>query len=73
MRRIYAIMGRPYSRDFKNMIRSHVIKNVSLTLEDVDFTNIIFGPNLGLLKRKPARTTTSLVVQDYAAIPASIC
>ena len=54
------------------MVRSHTIKNLPLAIEDITVANTIFGPDLGSLKAKTARTIPYLAAQDYVAVPASI-
>ena len=71
-RRIYAMICRTSCRDFQNVVHSHRIKNILLTIEDITVTNSIFGLDLSSLKNKTVRTTPSLVVRNYASVPAPI-
>ena len=54
------------------MMHSHTIKNFLLTTGNFTVANTILGPDLISLKEKTVRTTPSLVVHNYSAVPASI-
>ena len=54
-RKVFKALGTPTTKDLKAIIRMNLIKNSKIILEDVDLTEKIFGPNIGLLKSKTTR------------------
>ena len=59
-------------RDFENMVRLNTIVNCPVTFDDVKSANLIFGPDITLLKGKSVRHELASVVTDYAEIPRKI-
>ena len=71
-RRAYGMVGRPSPRDFRNMIRGHMINNCPVTTEDIDNADIIYGPDVPALKGKTVRTQSQPVTTDVVKIPPEI-
>ena len=68
-RKIYHALGTPSVKDFKAIITMNAIKNLPITLKDVDLAEQIFGPDIGALKGKTTRSKPFPVVEDYIEIP----
>ena len=45
-------IGRPWIKDFKNIIMGNLLPNCPVTLQDIDMAEDIFGPDIGSLKGK---------------------
>ena len=71
-RDLYVKVGYPSIKDFANMIKTNMIINCPVTIEDVMRAENINGPIVQALKGKTIRTKTSPVVTDYVAIPHAI-
>jgi hypothetical protein len=71
-RRGLGMVGYPSPKDFKNMVRSNMIKNCPITLSNIAAANKIFGPDVASLKGKTTRTTPKPVLIDYVNIPKEI-
>ena len=48
-------IGRPTTKDFKNIIMGNLLPNCPVTQQDIDAAEDIFGPDLGSLKGKTTR------------------
>jgi hypothetical protein len=70
--RALGLVGYPSPRDFKNMVRSNMIKNCSVTSNDVDNAHKLFGNDIATLRGKTARNAPEAVVADYVEIPKDI-
>ncbi len=55
--------------DFKAIIRMNMIKDCSVTTEDIVIIEKILRPEIGALKGKITRRKTIPVVDDYIEIP----
>jgi hypothetical protein len=51
-RRALGLVGYPSPRDFKNMVRSSMIKNCSVTSTDIDNAHKLFGDDVATLRGK---------------------
>jgi hypothetical protein len=71
-RRALGLVGYPSPRDFKNMVRSNMIKNCSVTSNDIDNAHKLFGDDIATLRGKTVRNTPEAVVADYVEIPKEI-
>jgi hypothetical protein len=71
-RRALGLVGHPSPKDFKNMVRSNMIRNCTVTATDIDNAYKIFGDDLATLRGKTVRNTQDPVVADYVAIPKEI-
>jgi hypothetical protein len=56
-RRALGIIGYPSPRDFKNMVRSNMIKNCNVTPTDIDNAHKLFGDYIATLRGKTVHTT----------------
>ncbi len=68
-RRLYHIVGTPTVDNFKSLLRMNVIKNCPVTVEDVNISEKIFGPDMSSLKGKSTRRKPKPVRQDLIEIP----
>jgi hypothetical protein len=68
-RRALGLVGYPPPRDFKNMVRSNMIKNCNVTPIDIDNAYTLFGDDIASLRGKTVRTTPDPVMADYVEIP----
>jgi hypothetical protein len=71
-RRALGLVGYPSPRDFKNTVRSNMIKNCTATPTDIDNAHKLFGADIATLRGKTVRKTQDAVMADYAAIPKEI-
>jgi hypothetical protein len=56
-RRALGLVGYPSPRDFKNMVRSNMIKNCNVTPTDIDNAHKLFGDDIATLRGKTVRKT----------------
>jgi hypothetical protein len=54
-RKLYHIVGTPTMNNFKSLLRMNVIQNFPVTVEDVNISEKIFGPDMSSLKGKSTR------------------
>jgi hypothetical protein len=71
-RRAMRLVGYTPPRDFKNMVRSNMIKNCTVTPADIDNAHKLFGADIATLRVKTVRRTQDAVMADYVAIPKEI-
>jgi hypothetical protein len=71
-RKALGLVGYPSPTDFKNMVRSNMIKNCTVTETDIANANKIFGPDLPSLRGKSVWVTPPPVVTEYVQIPREI-
>jgi hypothetical protein len=71
-RRLYHIIGTPTMTNFKSLLRMNVIQNCPVTVEDVNISEKIFGPDISSLKGKSMRRKPKPVRQDLIEIPKEI-
>jgi hypothetical protein len=69
VRQIYHAIGTPSLHDFKAIINTNIIRNLPITLNDINTAEMIFGPDVGALKGKTTRQKPAPVVSDYIEIP----
>ena len=62
-------MGTPTSQDLKAMIQMNLIRNNSVTTEDVDLATKVFGPDIGAIKGKTTRSRPTQVINNKIDIP----
>ena len=55
---LYHNMGAPSLEAFKLMLRTNVIKNCPVTVEDVKIAEKIYGPDVATIKRKVNKNHT---------------
>jgi hypothetical protein len=68
-RQIYHALGTPSLRDFKAIVRTNAIKNLPITIDDINIAEQVFGPDVGALKGKTTRVKPAPVVADYLEVP----
>jgi hypothetical protein len=68
-RQVYHALGTPSFQHFKTIVMSNQIRNLPVTLEDVNLAEKMFGPYNGALKGKTTRQKPALVVWDYIEVP----
>jgi hypothetical protein len=51
-RSIYHAMGTPSLKDFKSIITSNMVKNIPITIDDINNVEKVFGLDVGALKGK---------------------
>jgi hypothetical protein len=71
-RRALGLAAYPSPRDFKNMVRSNMIKNCNVTPIDINNAYKLFGDDIASLRGKTFRTTPDPVMADYVEIPKEI-
>jgi hypothetical protein len=71
-RQLYHALGTPSTKDFKAIITMNAIKNLPVTIDDVNLAEKIFGPDIGALKGKTTRHKPCPVVSDYIEIPSEL-
>jgi hypothetical protein len=62
----------PSPRDFKNMVRSNMIKNCSVTSTDIYKAHKLFDDDIATLRGETVRNTPDTVVANYVEIPMEI-
>ena len=68
-RKLYQVIGYPSLRDYKHIIQTHQIKNCPVTIEDINISEKIYGPDVYAIKGKTVRKKPKVVVNDYIEIP----
>jgi hypothetical protein len=71
-RRLYHIVATPTVNNFKSLLRMNVIQYCPVTVEDVNISEKIFGPDMSSLKGKPTRCKPKPVRSDLIEIPKEI-
>jgi hypothetical protein len=71
-RRALGLAGYPSPRDFKNMVRSNMIKNCTVTPTDIDNARKLFGADITTLRGNTVRRTQDAVMAYSVAIPKEI-
>ena len=62
-------MGTPTIESFKAVLRSNIIQNCPVTVEDVTIAEKIYGPDISSLKGKSMRQKLKPVKKDTIEIP----
>jgi hypothetical protein len=71
-RRLYHTVGTPTMNKFKLLLWINVIQNCPVTVEDVNISEKIFGPDMSSLKGKSTRRKPKPVRSDLIEIPKEI-
>ena len=71
-RKLYHIVGTSTMNNFKLLLRMNVIQNCPVTVEDVNISEKIFGPDMSSLKGKSTRRKPKPVRSDLIEIPKEI-
>ena len=72
VREIDAKVGYLSQKDFKKLIKSNIIKNCPVNLDDTIRADKIYCPNIASLKVKTTQTKLDPVVTDYITVPKEI-
>ena len=67
--KLYHIVRMPTIQSFKAMLRTNIIKNCPVTVEDVTMAKKIFGPLMSSLEGKSTKRKLELVKKDLIKIP----
>jgi hypothetical protein len=65
--RSLTLVGYPFPKDFKNMVRSNMIQNFPVSEADIANANKIFGP-VATFKGKTVRRSSESVMMEYEKI-----
>ena len=68
-RKLYHNVGTPTIESFKALLRSNIIQNCLVTVEDVTIADKIYGPDISSLKGKSMRRKPKPVKKDTIEIP----
>ena len=71
-RKLYHNVGYPTVENFKHLLRQNMIDKFSVTTEDVDIYERIFGTDMGEQKYKTTRQTPKTLQYDTIEIPHEI-
>jgi hypothetical protein len=71
-RRLYHIVGTLTVNNFKSLLWMNVIQNCPVTVEDINISEKIFGPDMSSLKGKSTRRKPKPVRSDLIEIPKEI-
>ena len=63
------MVGPPTVENFKMMLKTNIIKNCPVTIEDVNIAERIYGKDIATLKGKNTRRTPNIIVNDEIEIP----
>eukprot|EP00957_Ditylum_brightwellii_P143154 10907127-Ditylum_brightwellii.AAC.2 len=66
------MLAYPSDREFKAVLKSNMLKNCSVKVEDIDIANKIYGPSVASLKGKTTHKRGEAVVTDYIKIPRDV-
>jgi hypothetical protein len=68
-RSLYEAMGTPTVDDLKAMIRMNLIRNNTVTTDDVNLATKAYGPDVGEIKGKTTRSRPTPVTSNIVEIP----
>jgi hypothetical protein len=68
-RKFYHIVGTPTMENSKLLLQMNVIKNCPVTVEDINITEKLFGPDMSSLKGKSTRCKPKPVRKELIKIP----
>jgi hypothetical protein len=71
-RKLYHIVGTPTTNNFKSLLRMNIIQSCPVTVEDVNISEKIFGPDMSSLKGKSTRRKPKPVRSDLIEISKEI-
>ena len=63
------MVGATTLQNFKMMIRQNIIQYFPVTVEEIDLSGKIFGPDVFILKGRTMRQRPKVVVHDFIEIP----
>jgi hypothetical protein len=65
-------IGRPSTKDYIRYVRDNLIPNCPVTVQDIENSELIWGPDLGSLKGKTVRRKSPVVAVQSHTIPLGI-
>jgi hypothetical protein len=71
-RRLYHVVGTPTVNNFKSLLLINFIQNCPVTVEDVNISKNIFGPDISSLKGKSTKRKPKPVRSDLIEISKEI-
>jgi hypothetical protein len=71
-RKLYHIVGTPTTNNFQSLLRMNIIQSCPVTVEDVNISEKIFGPDMSSLKGKSTRRKPKPVRSDLIEISKEI-
>ena len=71
-RKLYHIIGCPTTDNFKKLIQMNAIRNCTVTVQDIENAERIFGKDIGTLKGKTTRPKLPRVRFDNIKIPSEM-
>lgn len=71
-RDVYEMIGTPSNTDYKGICKYNLIKNLEVSVKDIDTATDIFGKDLGAVQGKSTWKKSKPVVIDYVEIPEDI-
>ena len=69
---VEAVLGFPSPRDFKAMVRTQSLRNLDVTVADIDLASALYGPSLGALRGKSTRKRPGRAESWYIDVPRSL-
>ena len=70
--RVYSMVGRPSLKDFQKMISNNLLHDCPVTVEAINNTETIFGPDMAALKGKTTRPKAPTIRCNLIKVPPSI-
>ena len=68
-RKLYHSIGTPTIKNYKGIIKSNMIKNCPVAVEDVKLAEKIFGPDVSYIKGKTTQSKPKIVKNNQIEIP----
>ena len=68
-RALYSALSYPSTKDYKWIIRSNLIRNCPVTVQDIQVASKVWGKDIAALKGKTIRSTPTPVSRDFVKIP----
>ena len=66
------MLGFPSPRDLKAMVRTQSLRNLDLTIADIDLASALYGPSIGALRGKTTRRRPGRAESWYVDVPRSL-
>ncbi len=68
-RKLYHLIGTPSLKNFKAIVKGNMIKNIPISVDDIDRAEKIYGPDIYAIKGKSTRSAPKPVVNNLIEIP----
>ena len=59
----------PILKILKMMIRKNIVQNCPVMVEDIEISDMIFGPGVFTVKERTTRQSLKVAVDDFIEIP----